>query len=201
MLFMGAGPPETPIRTIQLAPTHQQIQDILSNNRNILFELYLTELIQHWFDFLGAIYKKAITDNLSGAANKYEIPKTKIKVDFNLRDSILKQSLIDSASGDFDFLRASEKLKTVEKILGIDLSSVAKDKELIRENIQIRNILQHRGGIVSAEDLHDLGITSIKEDHGNSTKAIIADHKVTRTGFDIENLANSFIKVSNTLIP
>lgn len=200
-LHMGAGPPGTPgVRAIQLAPTHQQIQNILSNNRNVLFELYLTELIQRWFDFLGDIYKKAINDNLSGAA-QYSIPGAKIKVDFTLLGSGLNQSLLDSACGDFDFLSAPDKLKTVRRTLGVDLSPVASDVTLLKENIQVRNILQHRRGIVSSGDLTDLGVASITEDHGNSTKAIVAGQKVTRTGFDIENLANSMVAVSNILIP
>ena len=194
-LHMGAGPPGTPgVRAIQLAPTHQQIQAILSNNRNVLFELYLTEIIQHWFDFLGDIYKKAISDNLSGAA-QYSIPATKIKVDFTSAGPGLNHSLLASACGDFDFLSAPDKLKTIRKTLGVDLSSVANDVALVKENIQVRNILQHRGGIVSAEDLSDLGVASITEDHGNSTNAVVAGQKVTRTGFDIENLANSLTRV------
>lgn len=200
-LRMGAGLPGTVgVRAIQLAPTHHQIQNILSNNRDILFELYLTELIQHWFDFLGDVYKKAISDNLSGAT-QYSIPVVKIKVNFALTGSSLNQSLVDSACGDFSFLSAPDKLKTVRKILRVDLASVVNDVALIKENIQVRNILQHRGGIISSGDLADLGVTSITEDHGNSTKAIVAGQKVTRTGFDIENLVNSLTTVSSTLIP
>ena len=198
-LRMEAGSPV--VRKINLAPTHQQIQNILTNNRNILFELYLTELVQYWLDFLDNIYRKALQDNLSGAT-KYSIPLTKCNVNFTLTGQMnLSQSLIDSACNDFNFLAASHKLKTVKKLLGINLLLVANHETVIKTNIQVRNILQHRKGIVCSSDLKKLNVRFITEDHGDTISNIAAKDKITRTGFDIENFVHSLIIIAKTLIP
>jgi hypothetical protein len=61
--------------------------------------------------------------------------------------------------------------------------------------------LQHVSGLVSLEDLSDLGMGSIIEDHGNNTVAKAAGQRVTRTAFDIENLTDALVDIANALIP
>lgn len=200
-VHMGAGPPGTPgVRAIKFSPTHQQVQNTLQNNRDILFELFLTEIIQYWFDFLLDIYQEALNQNASGAAN-YPVPSAKTKIDLSLTGASLIQNIEESACKDFDFLAAPEKIRIIKTLLGVNLSSVTNDVEILKVNVQVRNILQHRNGIVNTKDLSDLGVASINEDHGNSVNSVSAGQRITRTGFDIENLVDSLIKIANTLIP
>ena len=200
-IHIGAGPPDVDgVRKIMFSPTHQQIQSFLTNNRNILFELYLTEIIQYYFEFLGNLYKKAIIDNISGNSS-YPISPQKTTVDFTLSETDFNNSIISSACIDFDFLPASKKFSLVRNIFEVESSDIESELALIKTNIQVRNILQHHKGVVKAKDLEQLGVQSIIEDHGNEIKHIAANERITRTGFDIENLVNALIKVSHTLIP
>ena len=196
------GHPNNPGRTIKYAPTHQQTQSMLQNNPNILLELFLTEIIQYWFDFLLAIYTEVLEANLLNNSNSnYPIPDAKLKVNLSLSGVNLSQNIKDTACKDFDFLKASDKLKIITKALNKNLSTITIDVTLLKTNIQVRNILQHRNGIVNQKDLSDLGIASIDEDHGNLPKSIVAGQKITRTPFDLENLTDSLINIAKTLIP
>jgi len=198
---MGAGPPGTPgVRAVKFSPTHQEIQNTLQSNRNILFELYLTEIIQYWFDFLLQVYREALKRNASGTTS-YPIPSAKTKIDLSLTGSALIDNIEASVCKDFDFLNAPEKLKIIKTLLGVSLNTISNDTTLLKINIQVRNILQHRNGIVDAKDLSDLGVSSIEEDHGNSTSSILAGQKITRTCFDMENLVDSLINIAKTLAP
>ena len=194
------GHPNNQSRTIKYASTHQETQSILQSNPNILFELFLTEIIQYWFDFLLAIYTEVLEANLLNNSN-YPIPDTKLKVNLSLSGVNLSQNIKDTACKDFGFLNASEELKIIKKALGVNLSTIPSDVALLKTNIQVRNILQHRNGIVNQKDLSDLGAASIDEDHGDSQKSIVAGQKITRTPFDIENLTDSLINIAKTLIP
>lgn len=126
---------------------------------------------------------------------------TKIKVNLSLSGRQLNQHIIESACKDLDFLNARSKLKTIEKTLGKDLTGIISQRQLLLVNVKVSNILQHAVGIISNEDLTDLGIASITEDHGDPIVSIFARQKVTRTAFDIENLTDALIQIANTLIP
>lgn len=199
-ISVALGHPNNPGRKIKYAPTHQEIQSMLQSNPNILLELFLTEIIQYWFDFLLAIYTEVLEANLLSNSN-YPIPDTKLKVNLSLSGVNLSQNIKDTACKDFDFLKASEKLKIIKEALDVNLLTIPSDIALLKTNIQVRNILQHRNAIVNQKDLSDLGTASIDEDHGNSQKSIVAGQKITRTPFDLENLTDSLINIAKTLIP
>ena len=200
-ILVGAGGPGTPgNRPVKYAPTHDRIQATLTTNKNMVLRLFLAELVQTWFDFLADIYEKALADNLNGVQS-YTIPAAKTKVNFSLSGSLLTQQLKETACKDFDFLPAKEKLKIIKDTLSKNLSDQAAQLDTIRTNIKVRNILQHGNGIVSAEDLSELGSSSIKEDHGNSIKSVTAGQKISRTPFDIENLVDAMVDVACALIP
>ena len=113
-IYVGVGHPNNQSRTIKYTSTHQAIQTILQSNRNILLELFLTEIIQYWFDFLLAIYTEVLEANLLNNSN-YPIPDTKLKVNLSLSGVNLSQNIKDTACKDFDFLNALEKLKIIKK--------------------------------------------------------------------------------------
>ena len=199
-LHVGAGDPRTPaVRAVKYAPTHSQTQQKLSNNREVILELYLSQIVQEWFDFLAEVYEKAIDENLINNAG-YSIPNSKIKVDLSLSGTQLNQQIKASACNDFDFLNAKEKLKNIERTLARDLSSLTNQKQLLLVNIKVRNILQHASGMVSSDDLSDLGVNSITEDHGNKNVTKSAGQRVIRTVFDIENFTEALIDIANVLI-
>jgi hypothetical protein len=199
--MVGAGAPTTPgVRTVKYSPTHSQVQTHLSNNREIILELFLTQLIQEWFDFLAEIYEKSLDENFNNNGT-FPIPSAKLKLDLSVTSNTLITHIISSASKNFDFLPAKEKLKIIEKILNKNLSNMTAEKQLLAVNVKVRNILQHSSGIISADDLTELGASFIEEDHGNNIVRKIVGQKVTRTAFDIENITDKIIDIANSLIP
>ncbi|MFM2429003.1 MAG: hypothetical protein RLZZ511_216 [Cyanobacteriota bacterium] len=201
-MVVAAGPPDVSgVRVIKYQPTNSQASEIVAENNYMIFEAFLAELVQIWFDFLADIYEQAIEDNLQGKDHPYPIPEAKVKVDFSLSGFKLNQQLKKSARKDFDFLPAKDKLKIVRKTLQKDLSGKEAQLKLIKTNIYIRNILQHGNGIVSSEALKDLGVDVIQEDHGNRRQDVLANQKVSVTPYDIENFVDAMIEVAQTLIP
>ena len=200
-IHVGAGAPgATGVRSVKYAPTHGGIQTTLTNNGNMVFELFLAELVQTWFDFLADIYEKALLDSLNGIQS-YSIPASKTKVNFSLSGPLLTQQIKEAACKDFDFLPAKEKLKTIKDTLGENLSGQSAQLDTIKINIKVRNILQHSNRVVSTEDLSDLGASGIEEDHGNSTNVVTAGQKISRTSYDIENFVDAMVDVAYVLIP
>lgn len=200
-LLVGAGPPgQAGSRAVQFAPTHGNIQTLLQSNRNVLYELYLTELIQHWFDFLGELYKNAVDQKLSCNA-PYSIPKIKVLLDFDKASTNLRAHILETACEKFDFLAADDKLRVVQKSLKVDLTNVQTDVRQIKVNIAVRNILQHNLGIVSTDHLQALDARSIEVDQGNGKVQITTGQRVPRSAFDLENLVFSFAKVASALVP
>ena len=102
-LVVGAGSPrQSGVRTVQVAPTHAAIQQVLQQNRNILYELYLSELIQHWFDLLSDLYQKIISDKLRCMGN-YTPPKIKIRLDFDEASKNVVRHIEEITKNKFDF--------------------------------------------------------------------------------------------------
>ncbi|ELP6989649.1 hypothetical protein [Vibrio sp. 99-70-13A1] len=197
--MFGVGHPSNPQRTVSYAPKHIDIQRKVDDKPNVVLELYLTEIIQHWFDFLADLYQKALEENYFNSGS-YAIPPSKVKLDLTLKDNDLYNSIIGSCVRDFDFLQAKEKLKQIKRTLAADLSGLQADEHLINENIQIRNILQHRLGKVSSKDLSDLGISSFSQDQGDSINQISAGARITRTVYDLEKLVISLKRVADKLV-
>lgn len=200
-LLVGIGEPDNQdARVVQFAPTHQEIQSKLRGNRDIIYGLYLTELVQYWFDFLSSIYRKVVNEKLNGRAH-YRIPIVQLKIDFDKASNNATEHIEEVACKNFYFLESSEKLKVVKKILDVNLEPVENDIKNIKANILVRNIFQHKFGIVSSDDLSRLGASNIEVDEGNNIKNVQAGEKITRTAFDIEKFVLSLINVAKTLIP
>lgn len=189
-----------PSRIVKYAPTNSFIQDELLKNRTIILELYLTEIIQHWFDFLCDIYDVALQKNLSGSSS-YEFPVENIQVDLSLPITDYPEKIRSAALRNFDFLPACKKIKSIRKILKINNDALISSYQVVRLNIEIRNILQHKLGVVDEKILKDLGVSSIPEDHGDYIKQIGAGQKVTRTVFDLEKLVDAMVEIAKVLIP
>jgi len=199
--LVGAGDPnDKNSRIVKFAPTHSSIQNKLDKNPNLILELYLTEIIQHWYDFLIDLYEKSLRCNFYQGA-EYPIPKAKINIDLSLKDNALYEQVIETSLKDFDFLSASAKLKIINKILSANFDGIENDIKTLKVNIQVRNILQHRLGSVNKKDLSDLGCSYIEEDHGNKVNRIKDGEKVTRTVYDIETLVDSLTNIANKLVP
>lgn len=200
-MYIGAGPPGMPgVRAVTYSPTHTQIQAKLNSNQNLIFELYATELVQDWFDFLLALYEKAVHENISNSQS-YGVPSAKVKVDLSLSGGALLNQIENSAAKDFGHLPAKEKLRIVSAALNKSITTQNVHIDIVRTNIKVRNILQHAGGIVSQEDLDELGVNSLTEDHGNTQKSISVGQRISRTAFDLENFVNSMISIANVLAP
>ena len=200
-VFIGAGPPGDPNTRIgKYTPTHQEIRTKLQNNNNIIFELYLTEIIQYWFDFLAELYSFVINQNLNGSAT-FDIPKSKINIDFTKSNSDLIAWVRKQSKNEFDFKSADEKLKIIKKITSADFNSISLDLSILKTNIQVRNILQHNNGEITQKDLKYLGRQNIEQDEGNKITYVSGGDKVSRTPFDIENLVISMKRIANQLVP
>jgi len=198
--MVGAGHPnDKDARVIKFAPTHRSIQNKLDSSPNLILELYLTEIMQHWYDFLLDLYENSLNCNFFHGA-EYPIPKARINIDLSLKDNALYNQIITTSLKDFDFLSAGDKLKTVKKILAVDLNGIESDIKILKTNIQVRNILQHRLGYVNEKDLSDLGCSYLEEDHGSEMKKIKSGEKVSRTVYDLEELVNSLTKIANKLV-
>jgi len=201
-MMIGVGFPEEMKRVVKYIPTHKEVHDKLYNNREVIFERYLSVIVQQWYDFLTAIYKNALESNIKGKTH-YSIPTEKLRIDLSKDSNLIIDNVIDSAIKNYDFLNSDEKLLVIKKTLSIDNTrwdASRNDLNVIKENILIRNIFQHNHGIIKSEDLQHIGKEYLEEDYGNEKKKKIVGMKIKRTPFDIENCVDSMIKAANMII-
>jgi hypothetical protein len=201
-MFIGIGNPSNFKRIIKYIPTHKNIHDELIKNKDIILNLYFGELIQYWYDYLSDIYLALLKWNIYHNG-KFNIQSENLKIDLSLSKDGLIQNVIDSAIKNFDFLPASEKLNRVKKALSKTEEDWKKGSEYInniRTNIQIRNIMQHNLGIISAEDLQFAGCKNFEEDHGDAMEYKTVGMKITRTPYDIEKFVDSMKLLANIII-
>ncbi|MBH0562944.1 hypothetical protein I3A51_04525 [Salmonella enterica] len=198
---IGTGHPDLPgARSVKnYIPTHKEIHTKLTGNRELIFELFLSQLVQKWFDFLNRIYEKALNENLVNNGT-YPIPIAKARIDLSANPLDFILDIKTSACREFDFLNSKEKMKTIINILGAKQRISHSDKLILNENIAIRNIFQHAGGIVDKKSLDDLGIQSLQSDEGRKIINIKAGDQAIRTAYDIEIFTNTLINIAKSLI-
>lgn len=199
-VMIYANNPSVPGRHIKQTTTIRSIYSKLSQNERLIFEIYLSKIIQLWFDFLEDLYKYALTNNLYHKG-RYSVPTEKLKIDLSISSEEIKKEIIDKAVENFSFLSAKEKLSRIKKIYNMKTElHDNKDINLININIQIRNIIQHNMGIIQKSDLDILGVNEIEEDEGISKKVLKKEgDKILRTPFDIENLVEAMINSANKI--
>jgi len=198
--YTGVGNPNDPsTRFCIYTPSNQAIQTNIKNNKTIIFEMYLTEIVQHWFEFLTNLYSFAVSQNIDGLSN-FIIPKSKINIDYSLSSNDLIEWIKSESKKDFDFKSSEEKLRILRKMMSKDFREHTNDISVIKTNIQVRNILQHKNRLITQEDLIHLGKQYIELDEGNKITQLLAGDKVTRTAFDIENFVVSLIKIAKLLV-
>jgi len=126
-----------------------------------------------------------------------------VKLDLKgLTTETLEQEVLDAARRAFDFERSDEKLKTISRTFGENLTAEEEQsRQVIQENIAIRNVIQHNHGVVRQEDLKRAGVKSFTIDHGDRMETAGIGQRVTRTAFDLEIFANALKTVATALSP
>ena len=163
-------------------------------------ELVLSELVQHWSDYLLELYKEIIKKSLRGEGG-YKIPKLQPKIDaIKISSTNLELVLIDACLESFDFESSQNKLPIIKKALDADLSGVSDDIANIKKFIIVRNICQHNLGIVRVDDITLLGLANISLDAGNSTRHFKVGDRLELSPFDIEACADSIIAIAQALV-
>lgn len=200
-ILIGSGKPNEPnARIIKYATTHKELFKLMENNKGLLLELVLSELVQHWFDYLLEIYKEVIKKSIRGE-KCYNLPKLQPKIDVTkISSTNLEQVLIDASVESFDFETSQNKLHIIRKALNVDLSNVSNDVESIKKFITIRNIFQHNLGVVRTDDVVGLGFANISLDTGKSIRQFKVGDRLELSPFDIEAYADSIIAVSQALV-
>lgn len=199
-ILTGSGHPDDQNkRVIKYSPTHKELVELIESNEDLLLELFLTELIQHWFDYLADLYQEIVKSCLRGE-KKYKLSKVQPKIDFSeLSNSNLEQILIHSSVQSFNFQSAQKKIDIIEKALSVDLSHLSNEKNNIKKFIVVRNIFQHSLGYVRCDDLDMLGKSSIHLDDGQSQKCFNAGDRLKLSAFDMETCADSLIAIAKAL--
>ena len=161
-------PSNSAAMTVYWNYTNKQLLEYLNKNRHQIVEVFHSRVLQQWFDYLGEIYFFMAVDVLKGK-NQWPLPKVNASVDlkeFLPRD--LEHNLANCVYQSFMFLPAEEKRRTVFKALKSD-ASLSKRLDKISDKIQtieinntIRNILQHKAGRVTADDLKRHGVGSFE---------------------------------------
>lgn len=199
--FVGSGNPISNPRTIAFAPTHSFVSNTLAAQPNLVFEGFHASIVQHWFDFLLKVYTFCAGEAISGVRHR-NIPDIDIAYNFERAPGVsLETSLVIACREAFDFKQADEKLRVVRTALGVDLQGVQSEVRVIKENIIIRNMIQHNKGIIRDEDLRRLGANSISCDEGNAVIQKVAGDRVQRTAYDLEACVTAMMTVSSVLVP
>lgn len=116
---VGAGDPANPsTRTIKFAPLHQQTADLIARTPDVTNEGFLSNIIQHWFDFLEGLYSDELQRALSGQQTGLKsIAVRRLNLE-TYTNSSHDQAVIEAAIEHFSRgSDAREKLDIVQKCL------------------------------------------------------------------------------------
>lgn len=189
-------------RRVRHVPTHREVLDAVPIDSTLTLELFHGVMIQQWLGFLRALYREVIRRELQ-APGTYDVSRIELRLDVaGLDPAQLQEAVAEAASTRFDFgTVAKEKLKEVARMLKISLSVVENDVVCVRQNVVVRNVLQHNHGILRASDLAELGARSLPSDDGKQISDLAVGDRVRRTPFDVDNCAHAMLRLADVLVP
>ncbi|MTJ52233.1 hypothetical protein FJR38_05870 [Anabaena sp. UHCC 0253] len=182
------------------------LQEVLvnyDNHQGVFEELVHAKIIQRWYEFLSQLFKYILNSHFSNQKN-YTTSKsfkfdTYLDLSVDTGDNII-QNIQERALEKFDFLKADDKLKQIEKILNKNVNNEVKKK--IKKHIIVRNTWQHNNGIVRKYDLGQLGDSKIILMNDQAQELQVKENeKLIITYYELLEVNRDFRDVSNILIP
>lgn len=132
---------------------------VLRAHPQVAFELVHGLVIQQWYEFLQESFEAAFRGHLSGARPRDRFERVDLRLEAS--DGLpLLEAVVAGAGRDFSFEPAHTRLPKLAKVLGAKLNS--ENVDLQKRHIVVRNVIEHAGGVLRADDLRLLGVTSIQ---------------------------------------
>lgn len=176
----------------------QEVAEIYYSHKGAITELIYGRFIQKWYDFLNQIIEQVTRYHITSVKNYSNLPKIELKLDLfndNLLEEVPKLSWLK-----FDSYKGVDKTKEIEKILSKKLEDNLSYE--IKKSIIVRNLLEHRQGIIQDKDISGTGKKSIKLiDAFGEEKEFNSGDKVEITISEIFRLKQVFYNAAKSLIP
>jgi hypothetical protein len=189
---------------IAYTPTHEQIIAMLDRRPHMIVDVFHGLAIQQWHEFLADIFRAAVRAALD-ASNKVNLRKVDLTLRLDrLGTAALPDAVADAARDDFDRDDNDGKFERVARMLtrweALQEPAIVAHRATIKENVLVRNVLQHAGGVVRPYDVERNGGPFVC-DSGKATHRIGAGQDVHRTIFDLERCVTSMVAVARALVP
>jgi hypothetical protein len=192
-------------RIIRYSPTHENVLSTLNTNPFLAIEAFHGIVIQLWHEFLSDLYCAGVAQELA-TPGMYQLGEIELRIDAEaLSGAALPEQLANAARVRFDFaVKSNEKLRVVAKMLkrteAIRQPAIQAHVDKIRQNVVVRNVLQHNRGILRSTDLDELGVKELPSDLGSKIHYVPAGFRVHRTPFDLDDCVASMVALARELV-
>ncbi|MGZ3807845.1 MAG: hypothetical protein ACXVCE_07150 [Bacteriovorax sp.] len=174
----------------------------VKSNPWLIIEIFHGLMIQSWFQFLSGIYREMIYSMRHGLGS-YPVGKIKIQIDPDLMSKeYLPDAIRRSLSDDFELQSAKEQIRIVVKGLKRKLEDLEPELSIVRQEIIVRNLIQHNKGYIRIDDIQENGGPISKVDtSADRTEKQLAGSRVQRDLHDLRKLASVMARISEKLVP
>lgn len=175
--------------------------EFVKTNSTLVFEVFHNLMIQSWFQFLSGLHREMIY-SLRHAERKYDIDKKKISISLELLSKKhLPDVIFHDICDDFERENADKKISIVLKGLGKNSATLEPELSIIRQEIIVRNLIQHNKGVIRDEDIEKNGKSFTKVDMtAGRIEKLSAGQRIQRDLSDIRKLAAVFYSISEKLL-
>lgn len=180
----------------------EEAYEFVKFNPWLVIEIFHGLMIQSWFQFLFGIYVEMIYDTRHGHRT-YPIDKVRVPVDPEvLSKEYLPDTIRRSLMDNFDFQKAEEKLRIVAKGLGKKVEHLEPELGIIRQEILVRNLIQHNKGNIRIDDIEqNRGPFSRVDKSAGRIKQFSSGNRIERDLYDLRMLAGVMHRISDKLLP
>jgi len=138
-------------------------------------EFFQVRAIAAWNDLLTDLFGSFVHAHLNGQKTFSSLKKRSATIDFSSQEPIVVQ-LHRSIVRDYSFAPYDKRLSIIKELCESS-PSVVKDLKFVGKHVDIRNSLQHHGGVVTEEILKGLGSSKIEllDDQGEVIYSKLSD--------------------------
>ena len=164
---------------------------------NFLLEVFHNRVVQLWQEFLTSIFCRYVDLHFECIRPFSELQTRQVRLDFCSKagiDEQIKGGLIR----DYEFANYAERQKLIDQVRNPNRMEQAHLLN-VHKNVQIRNALQHKGGVVDEFFLRSLGWQQIEIlDEEGQPKVLRKGDRVSLSIPEFDSFRRSILMVAQT---
>ena len=175
--------------------------DFVDDNPYYLVEVFHGLMIQSWHVFLADIYAE-MTYSTRHADKVYSIGKIEVNINpEELSKDYLPDAIRIRSTQKFKFYPTDKQLSIINKALEIVVDDLNPEIKKIKQEINVRNLIQHNKGIIREEDIerNNGNFTHVHQTESRNEVFYVGD-RINRDILDLRVLAGNFFSIAEKML-